>query len=254
MGLFDKDLCIICGGKTNALTKAKASSGSVCSSCLSLCSPGFIRNMRNKDIEQIKEHMTYVKENQLLYNSFQPTDSVGKLFYVDKLNQQFYIPVSSATLYNKIPIVYSFDNIVDYELVVDGESYTKGGASIGRALVGGVLFGGVGTVIGGSTGKRKGKEVIKKMYIKISLKHLYDSYAEIPLISTEVKKGAFIYNTMTDAANKILALFDSMIANEPVSAPSSTVADELLKYKQLLDCGALSQEEFNAKKKELLNL
>ena len=73
------------------------------------------------------------------------------------------------------------------------------------------------------------------MYIKISLKHPYDSYTEIPLISTEVKKGAFIYNTMTDAANKILALLDSMVASEPVAIPSASAADELLKYKQLLD-------------------
>ena len=38
-----------------------------------------------------------------------------------------------------------------------------------------------------------------------------------------------------------------------VSSPFS-VADELLKFKQLLDMGALTQEEFDAKKKELLNL
>ena len=43
MGLFNKESCIICGGKTNALTKAKTTSGSVCSSCLSLCSPGLLK-------------------------------------------------------------------------------------------------------------------------------------------------------------------------------------------------------------------
>ncbi len=251
MGLFNKESCIICDGKTNILTKAKASSGSVCSSCLSLCSPNFIHNMSSKTTADIKKHIAYVKKNQLLYNSFRPTDSVGKLFFVDKTKRLFYIPVPVSSLYNKIPIVYSFDNLIDYELVVDGESYTKGGANIGRALVGGAIFGAAGAIIGGTTGKRKQKEIIKKMYIKISLKHSYDNYTEIPLISTEVKKGAFIYNTMTDAANKILALLDLMIVNES-NATSS--ADELLKYKHLLDCGALSQEEFDLKKKELLNL
>lgn len=254
MGLFNKESCIICGGKTNALTKAKASSGSICSSCLSLCSPGFTSNILNKRTEEIEEHIEYVKKNQLLYNSFHATDTVGKLFFVDKINQRFYIPVPAATLYNKIPIVYSFNDIVDYELVVDGESYTKGGASIGRALVGGAIFGAAGAIIGGSTGKRKQKEVIKKMYIKISLKHTYDSYTEISLISTEVKKGSLTYNIMTESANKILALLDSIVTSEPVSVSSTSVADELLKYKELLDCGVLTQEEFNAKKKELLNL
>ncbi|EGT4786849.1 SHOCT domain-containing protein [Clostridioides difficile] len=31
-------------------------------------------------------------------------------------------------------------------------------------------------------------------------------------------------------------------------------ADEILKYKNLLDLGAITEEEFNTKKKELLNL
>lgn len=44
-------------------------------------------------------------------------------------------------------------------------------------------------------------------------------------------------------------------APQPVAAvPASSVADEILKFKQLLDMGALTQEEFDAKKKELLGL
>lgn len=41
-----------------------------------------------------------------------------------------------------------------------------------------------------------------------------------------------------------------------VSAPVSTSssADEILKYKQLLDAGAITSEEFEAKKKQLLGL
>lgn len=39
----------------------------------------------------------------------------------------------------------------------------------------------------------------------------------------------------------------------PVAAPASS-ADELLKFKQLLDSGAITQEEFDAKKKQLLGL
>lgn len=35
---------------------------------------------------------------------------------------------------------------------------------------------------------------------------------------------------------------------------NSTTADELKKYKELLDAGAISQEEFDAKKQQLLNL
>ena len=146
MGLFSKESCIVCGGKVNALTKAKTAEGSVCSSCLSLCSPNFVSNIKNKNVSEIKMHIEYIKENQELYKNFQATDTVGKLFFVDKSKRLFHVPAPAVSIYNKTPIVYSFDNIVDYELVVDGETYTKGGASIGRALVGGAVFGGVGAV------------------------------------------------------------------------------------------------------------
>lgn len=36
--------------------------------------------------------------------------------------------------------------------------------------------------------------------------------------------------------------------------PSTSAADELKKYKELLDMDAITQEEYDAKKKQLLNL
>lgn len=45
-------------------------------------------------------------------------------------------------------------------------------------------------------------------------------------------------------------------SNNDVTEPSisTNITDELKKYKELLDIGAITQEEFNAKKKELLGL
>ena len=36
--------------------------------------------------------------------------------------------------------------------------------------------------------------------------------------------------------------------------PSSSIADEILKFKELLDMGAITEEEYLKKKQELLNL
>ena len=42
---------------------------------------------------------------------------------------------------------------------------------------------------------------------------------------------------------------------QPAAAPSTaSAADEILKFKELLDMGVLTQEEFDAKKKQLLGL
>lgn len=62
-----------------------------------------------------------------------------------------------------------------------------------------------------------------------------------------------------DAVNKIIADFDATLhsikANKSgVVVQQTSVADELKKFKDLLDAGILTQEEFDAKKKQLLGL
>lgn len=42
--------------------------------------------------------------------------------------------------------------------------------------------------------------------------------------------------------------------NTPTVVAATSTADELKKFKDLLDMGAITQEEFDAKKKELLGL
>ena len=62
----------------------------------------------------------------------------------------------------------------------------------------------------------------------------------------------------TSVANEIRAAFENYKNNDVVevsgSAPAVSAADELKKFKELLDMGIISQEEFDAKKKQLLGL
>ena len=44
------------------------------------------------------------------------------------------------------------------------------------------------------------------------------------------------------------------VPTEQTDAPKVTEIDEIMQYKKLLDAGIITQEEFDAKKKELLNL
>ena len=47
---------------------------------------------------------------------------------------------------------------------------------------------------------------------------------------------------------------EATATKEVPSIAASSSADEILKYKNLLDCGVITQEEFDAKKKQLLGL
>lgn len=57
---------------------------------------------------------------------------------------------------------------------------------------------------------------------------------------------------LSEAKIAINALEDK--AKTILEPSSKSAADEIMKYKQLLDAGAITQEEYEAKKKQLLNL
>lgn len=66
-------------------------------------------------------------------------------------------------------------------------------------------------------------------------------------VYTEIKTA---YENYKDAYTKSAAT----TATATPAAPALSSADEILKYKNLLDMGVITQEEFDAKKKELLGL
>ena len=62
--------------------------------------------------------------------------------------------------------LFSYDQIVSFELLENGESVASGG--IGRAALGGMLFGGVGAIVGAST--RSYKSVCEELKVKVTVK------------------------------------------------------------------------------------
>ena len=72
--------------------------------------------------------------------------------------------------------------------------------------------------------------------------------------------GMFSFGKTNDFANSVGAeirkAFENYKDNDVVKVNGSNVssADEILKFKQLLDAGIITQEEFETKKKQILNL
>lgn len=252
MGLFSKVCCDVCGDSMNSHSKTEISGGAVCPACLRECRPSFKSNLRYKTAEEIKAHIEFQQQNRAAFKSFTPTDNVDKKFFVDRNSRRFWIDGGYSA--PQPPIVYSFDDVLDYELVVNGETYTQGGVKVGRALVGGAVFGPAGAVLGGISGKKKQTEQIDKMAVRILLDHEYEPTEEVPLISSPTEKGSYEYDEAEENASRVLALLGSFTAGKKSTgaADAGSAADELLKYKQLLDCGAITEEEFQAKKAELL--
>lgn len=190
--------------------------------------------------------------------SFTPTREVGNYFAVDENARLWAIGKGMfPSLKNAVP--YSYEDIVDFELLEDGSSIIKGG--IGSALVGAALFGGVGAVVGGTTGKKKVKQTCTNLTIKITVNNMAAPVEYIKLISSTTNKSSMIYRGAYQDAQEILSLLQLIFNQRKTDNSTSqetahhiSAADEIRRYKELMDEGIITEEEFRAKKKQLLGL
>ncbi len=113
------------------------------------------------------------------------------------------------------------------------------GKTAAGTIIGSVLLPGVGTVVGAAIGAKK-KDT---------------SVAEIDLINIDTKQPVTLVIKCDPAKMKELSSFPLSSYKEETEFPQPfSAADEILKYKELLEADIITQEEFNEKKKELLGL
>lgn len=262
MGLFNKNSkkCDLCGGDYNILTGSAVKDGTICLNCVKKFSSLVLFTKKNT-LQEIQEHLEYRENNDKLFDTFKETDSVEKFISADRNLKKFCMPFLYA--FGRKPDLFDFNQLVDYELNEDGESITSRKVSLGKAAVGTVIAGPVGTIIGGLSGKSKTNGVTKSMVIRISVNSPLTTQIEIPIIKSETKKSSFTYKIAKEQANKIISLLDviSNIAEadiqvaQPVNnSNDNSISDELIKLKSLVESGVISQDDFEKAKNKLLGI
>lgn len=198
------------------------------------------------DFNATEVHLTKISGSSIGYDSDRK-----KICLLDSLNH---------------PIVYDYKEILQSELVIDGEIISKHSTSstLGRALLGGVLAGGVGAIIGGVTSSEKQKEKVRRIDLKLSINDSKNPFYKIDFCDMEVTKGSGLYNFYYEKAERWHGIIATLIrqaddlekANQKEvsqkGAPES-ITDELIKLKSLLDSGVLNQAEFQIQKERILN-
>lgn len=152
--------------------------------------------------------------------------------------------------------IFNFSDLIDYELSQDGMTAISSRAS--DALVGGVLFGTTGAVIGAAKGKEV-QEFCSSLYVSLTVNDTSAFRIQLPFISGKISKTSPEYKFAVERAKEMIALLQlvkSASNSEKKTSPAvDTVAVEAIKqYKELLDLGIITQEEFEAKRKELLKI
>lgn len=154
---------------------------------------------------------------------------------------------------------YSFKDILSSEIVEDGHSVTKTSrtSQIGGALLGGIVFGGAGAIIGGLSGKTKTHNSVTRIDVLITVNDPKSPILTINLI--DIDKARSVHATIAvliEKADREDAKGNNAIKNNNRRGATKrlSLSEELIEFSKLRDAGIITEEEFNRKKKELINI
>ena len=149
----------------------------------------------------------------------------------------------------------NFKEIIDFELLEDGDAIVSGASAAG-AIIGGVAFGGVGAIVGSMLPNKSNKKTCTSLVLRLAFNNINQYDKQLSFLHSEIKRSDPSFKVLYSDIQSVIS-FLTVIIKQNNSDPDAnkqilSSADELLKYKQLLDMGAITQEEFDNKKAELL--
>jgi hypothetical protein len=233
--------CPVCGGKLGLLNREKSADGLICAGCSNFFYSKLGFRAAKQPTNALAAYWVTMEQRRA---AFKETDSIydgDSLFVsIDKSNRLFFFGHRSG---DKGPrVIYSFDEVAGYESDADDVMVTQSVGGIGRVVVGAAVAGPVGAIVGASTAKSETRKGRSKENVSIRfalpLGEQVLPVQKYPGGTTEFLKEC------TSGKEK---------AAQPKTAAGS-VADELLKFKQLLDLGAITEDEYAAKKSQLLGM
>ncbi|MDF7683653.1 SHOCT domain-containing protein [Lactobacillus sp. ESL0679] len=188
--------------------------------------------------QQHKQEQDSIKAESVCYGGY----------YFDIEKRKIY----DNTLFHGLIFTANADDIVSYHVNEKGHDKTKH-HTITRAAVGAIIAGTPGAIIAGTTGGKM-NEYIDKLSVVISLTN--GRTASVNLLNAKDNKAdGFIVRHAYSDLNHVIAILDGWQAQESQSPATPTdIPAEIREYKQLLDDNLITQEEYDAKKKQLLNL
>ncbi len=156
------------------------------------------RNQSNEVIEQFSNGLDKFIE----YRYVNPVENVFCSYVVGKDNNVYLLTMKKGQTRQAI---VPFNEIIDCKIYKDDE--VLGG--VGRAVVGGILAGGVGAIVGSTTARKK----VTNYKIAIIRNNIAEPLVEIYLIDTQTKTDNPVYKQADDFATKVYASVMAIISN-----------------------------------------
>lgn len=154
--------------------------------------------------------------------------------------------------------IHEFSDLADFDVCEDGQSIGSGKT----AVVGALLAGAAGAVVGSAMTKKSA--IVNQLDIVLSLKGLDAPTETIKLIEGPVEKQSNLYAKKADLCQRVVSVLKQILDlnKEQKLGPERgakaiyafSVADEIMKFKKLMDEGVITRDEFDMQKAKLLSL
>lgn len=258
-------VCAVCSSEIGFFTsKTEIANGYVCKKCLKKAGIDDFENAYSFTCNTAREMLD---RRIPLLKAFKATKKYAPCLQVDEKHKTFKIEGQ----------MFEYADLLDFQLFEDGQAIAIDKIGLGEAAVGGLLFGGVGALVGAVAGTKIFAGACNSMELRVIFRNSYINTITVPFIIERTRKKSDEYKiAQKDAQSCITALTIiadynkrqeqpiisnvnvnvNATANSNSNTNNTTVsgADEIIKYKTLLDAGIITQEEFEAKKKQILNL
>lgn len=145
----------------------------------------------------------HLHRKELIDGGFTTTFGMGGIQFDDN-SKKIHIPIQDSDQ-NGVRTVFDHSQIIDVEIVEDGETITKG--TLGGVLMGDMIAGTAGAIIGSNIGKKKSKNQCTKLAIKFLLNSdvLFREYYLINNPKKSIKKDSDEYKQAYIVINSILS-------------------------------------------------
>lgn len=204
--------------------------------------------------ERKNQILTNLKNNKFKVSYMMLTlDNRG--IFIDEENKKIAISTNDSLS----PNIFNFHEIMSYELIEDGNQEIQGKGF--ETLAAGKFLGANAALAAASSSKTI-NQFCTSLYVVIHIKGIENENLKIVLIEGRLNKTDNWYKSLYEFGKNIIVTLDKIINidkeenhskietkkfNEEVSA-----TENIKKLKELLDMNAITQEEYEEKKKELL--
>ncbi|MHC1724212.1 MAG: SHOCT domain-containing protein [Aminipila sp.] len=198
-----------------------------------------------------------------IYNEeviWKPTLYVNDYLEIDETNKQIAIFEKVLLSDYALVCILDYSDLLSYQLLENDKTITESQFGLGSMIWSDIVYGEEdGAIVGSNLATKESRTCATSLKLKINVKDISTGPIYINFFDGDLYTDGSSYEYFYNIAQQILSALES-IKNEIdtdktiVSKAPIGTADEIAKFKELATQGIITEQEFEDKKKQLLNI